>query len=87
MAIKISSYHTWCDEPAVIVDNGDKTHTGYYWRGWRWQKANAIEAGYFWGKYDDMDDRQIPKEEFIERFGKIRLMLLGITHYNKGIEK
>ena len=68
---KIQSYHTWCDEPAVIINNGNKTVTGYYMKDWKWHTANAVEVGFFYGKYDDMDDREIPEEEFMSKFGDV----------------
>ncbi len=83
MAIKIHKYFVWNHEPAVLLDNHNKTYSGYYWKGWKWHEANAIQVGDFFGKYDDPDENQeLSKEEFIQRFGRVRLMLLGITHYS-----
>jgi len=74
----IYKYFVWNDLPAVLVENFNKTYTGYYWERWKWHEANAIQVGDFYGKYDDFGGNQeLSKEEFINRFGRIRLWLLN----------
>jgi len=70
---KIHRYVSWYDEPAVIINNGNKTYTGYYWRDWKWHTANAHQVGSFYGTDLDFDanGHELTEEEFISKFGDV----------------
>ena len=53
-----------------LVENFDETYQGYYWQGWKWHEANAMQVGEFVG------NQELSNEEFIKKFGRIKLWLL-----------
>lgn len=70
---KIHKYISWYDAPAVIINNGDETVSGYYWRDLKWNTANVHQIGSFHGT--DMDfnanGHELTKDEFISKFGDV----------------
>lgn len=66
----IHKYFAWNDKPAILVENFDETYQGYYWQGWKWHEANAMQVGEFVG------NQELSNEEFIKKFGRIKLWLL-----------
>jgi hypothetical protein len=76
----IYKYFAWYDKPAVLVENFNESYQGYYWEGWKWHEANTTQVD------DFVVNKELSNEEFIKKFGRIRLWLLrGQTAHISGM--
>ena len=76
----IHKYFVWNDKPAILVENFDESYQGYYWHGWKWHEANAMQVEEF------VVNQELSNQEFIKKFGRIKLWLLrGQTAHVSGM--